>query len=194
MVEAKFFVHPNALVESSTIGKGTRIWAFAHVMEGAVIGEGCNIGDHSFVESDVILGNDVTVKNGVSIWSGVVIEAKVFVGPNVAFTNDLFPRSKVYHEQNVETLVKAGASIGANATIVAGVVLGSYSMIGAGAVVTHSVRDYELVAGVPARHLGWVGQSGNRLEFVKDIATEGQLSYRLTLKDGIETVSVQTNF
>ena len=157
------FIHPQALVESEEIGEGTRIWAFAHVMKGARIGKGCNIGDHSFIESGVTIGDDVTVKNGVSIWEGVEIGDRVFVGPNVAFTNDLRPRSKAYHAKPERTVVREGASIGANATILSGITIGQYAMIGAGAVVTKDVRDFELVTGNPARHAGWVSKAGERV-------------------------------
>jgi UDP-2-acetamido-3-amino-2,3-dideoxy-glucuronate N-acetyltransferase len=157
------FIHPQALVESEEVGEGTRIWAFAHVMKGARIGKGCNIGDHSFIESGVTIGNDVTVKNGVSIWEGVEIGDRVFVGPNVAFTNDLRPRSKVYHAEPERTVVCEGASFGANATILSGITIGKYAMIGAGAVVTKDVRDFELVTGNPARHAGWVSKTGDRV-------------------------------
>jgi len=161
-----FFKHATALVETETIGEETRIWAFAHVMKDVVIGSGCNVGDHSFVESGVTIGNDVTIKNGVSIWSGVTIEDLVFIGPNAVFTNDLRPRSKVYHSLPVKTVISRGASIGANATIVAGVTLGEYCMIGAGAVVSKSVRPFELVTGLPARHKGFVAKNGETLHFV----------------------------
>jgi UDP-2-acetamido-3-amino-2,3-dideoxy-glucuronate N-acetyltransferase len=156
-----FFVHPQALCESHNIGDGTRVWAFAHVMKGARIGKGCNVGDHSFVESGVTIGNDVTIKNGVSIWEGVEIGDKVFIGPNATFTNDIRPRSKVYHAEVSKTKVLEGASIGANATIVAGITIGRYAMIGAGAVVTKDVKDFELVIGCPAKHAGWVNEAGD---------------------------------
>jgi acetyltransferase-like isoleucine patch superfamily enzyme len=154
------FIHPKALVESDAIGAGTRVWAFAHVMKDAKIGERCNIGDHSFIESGVIIGDDVTIKNGVSVWDGVEIGDKVFVGPNVAFTNDMRPRSRVYHEHAEKTMIGEGASIGANATILPGAHIGKYAMIGAGAVVTKPVKDFELVVGNPATHAGWVNESG----------------------------------
>jgi acetyltransferase-like isoleucine patch superfamily enzyme len=170
MTEKEYFCHPNALVESDDIGKGSRIWAFAHVMTGCSIGRDTNVGDHSFIESGVTIGSDVTIKNGVSIWAGVTIENRVFIGPNACFTNDLMPRSKAYHEKPVITLVRSGASIGANATIVAGVTIGRFAMIGAGAVVTKDVADYELVVGVPAMHLGWVSEEGERLHFNEGVA------------------------
>ncbi len=138
------------------------MWAFAHVLKGAKIGSGCNIGDHSFVESGATIGDDVTIKNGVSVWDGVEIGDSVFVGPNVAFTNDTRPRSKVYHAEPVRTLILEGASIGANATILAGITIGKYAMIGAGAVVTKNVQDFELVVGCPAVHAGWVSKTGEK--------------------------------
>lgn len=160
----KFFCHPTAIVESEDIGSETRIWAFAHVMKKAVIGRGCNIGDHSFIESGARIGDGVVVKNGVSIWSGVTLEDHVFVGPNAVFTNDLFPRARVYHAEEVATLVREGASIGANATIRCGVAIGRWAMVGAGSVVTHDVPDFVLVYGVPACPQGWVCACGNPLD------------------------------
>jgi acetyltransferase-like isoleucine patch superfamily enzyme len=156
------FIHPQALVESDAIGAGTRVWAFAHVMKDAKMGERCNIGDHSFIESGVIIGNDVTIKNGVSVWDGVEIGDRVFVGPNVAFTNDMRPRSRVYHEHAERTTIGEGASIGANATILPGAHIVKYAMIGAGAVVTKPVKDFELVIGNPAVHAGWVDERGEK--------------------------------
>ena len=155
-----YFVHEKALCESVSVGKGTRIWAFAHIMKDAEIGEDCNFGDGCFVESGVKIGDRVTVKNHVSIWDGVVIEHDVFLGPNCVLTNDLFPRSKVYHSENVKTLIKKGASVGANATIICGVTLGKYCMVAAGAVVTKDVPDYALVVGVPAKVMGYVDEKG----------------------------------
>lgn len=163
-----FFVHKNAICESETVGKGTRVWAFSHIMKNAVIGEDCNFGNGSFVESGVKIGNRVTVKNGVSIWDGVEIEDDVFLGPNCVLTNDLFPRSKAYHSENIKTVIKRGASIGANATIVCGITLGKYCMIGAGSVVTKNVQDFTLVIGVPAKFYAYVGKDGNKLIFDKE--------------------------
>lgn len=151
-----FYVHPNALCESSQIGVGTRIWAFAHVLPRAVIGGECNICDGVFVENDVIVGNRVTIKCGVQLWDGVTLEDDVFIGPNVTFTNDSRPRSKQYPASFEKTLVCAGASIGANATILPGLVIGRSSMIGAGAVVTQSVPPHAIVVGNPARITGYV--------------------------------------
>lgn len=151
-----FFVHPQALVESPNIGAGTRVWAFAHVLPAATIGRDCNVCDHVFVENDVIVGDRVTIKCGVQLWDGVTLEDDVFVGPNATFTNDRFPRSRQRPESYARTLVRAGASIGANATILPGLTLGRASMIGAGAVVTVDVPSNAIVAGNPARIIGYV--------------------------------------
>ncbi len=163
---ADVFIHPKALVESSDIGPGTRIWAFAHVMKGARIGSGCNICDHSFVESNVVLGNNVTVKNGVSIWDRIEIGDNVFVGPNAVFTNDINPRAEVKkpREQWLPTLIKSGATIGANATVLCGITVGHYAFVAAGTVVTADVPNYALVIGVPGRNSGWMCSCGTRIE------------------------------
>lgn len=146
------FVHDRALVEpGATLGPGTRVWAFAHVQAGAVIGRDCNICDHTFVENKVIVGDRVTIKSGVQLWDGVTIEDDVFLGPNATFTNDRFPRSKRYPEQFSDIVIHRGASIGANATILPGITVGERAMVGAGAVVTRDVEPGVLVAGVPAR-------------------------------------------
>ncbi len=151
------FVHERGLVEpGATIGAGTRVWAFAHVLGGAIIGRDCNICDHTFIENDVRIGDRVTIKCGVQIWDGVRLEDDVFVGPNATFTNDLFPRSKHYPEKFSETQVLRGASIGANATILAGRTIGEYAMVGAGAVVTKDVPPYAIVVGNPAVIRGYV--------------------------------------
>lgn len=163
--EATYFQHPTALVESSQIGRGTRIWAFAHVMNGAQIGEECNICGHVFVESKVRIGNHVTVKNGVALWDGVVLNDWVFVGPNAVFTNDKNPRV-AYHkapEQFLSTIVREGASIGANVTVVCGIEIGRHAFIGAGAVVTRSVPDHAVMIGNPARQVGYMCECGEKV-------------------------------
>ena len=165
-----FFVHPNALVEADQIGRGTRIWAFAHVMRDVIIGADCNIGDHAFIESGVRVGSGVTIKNNVLLWKGVQIADYVFLGPNVVFTNDLYPRSprmaevKARYEKEshwlVPTIVEEGVSVGANSTVLCGVTLGRYCTVAAGSVVTKSVPPFHLVKGAPARPSGMVDRSG----------------------------------
>src|SRR5512145_2889035 len=150
---AEFFQHPQSIVESPRIGKGTRIWAFAHVLPNAVVGADCNLCDHTFIENDVVLGDRVTVKCGVQIWDGVRIDDDVFIGPNATFSNDRYPRSCQHLAEYPVTTVRRGASIGANATILPGLTIGQYAMVGAGAVVTRSVPPYAIVVGNPARIL-----------------------------------------
>lgn len=145
-----YFKHDMAIVESNSIGQDTRVWAFSHVLPGAVIGNDCNVCDHVFVENDVIIGNRVTIKCGVQIWDGIRLEDDVMVGPNATFTNDIFPRSKQPFELR-STIVKKGASIGANATILCGITIGEYAMVGAGSVVTKDVPPHALVIGNPAK-------------------------------------------
>ena len=163
-----FYIHPSALCESEQIGKNTRIWAFVHILNDVIIGEDCNICDYCFVENGVKIGNRVTIKNGISIWNGVTIEDDAFLGPNCVFTNDIYPRSKVYHAENVKTLIKQGASIGANATILCGFTLGKFCMVGAGAVVTKDVPDFAVVVGNPARFKHWISKWGEKLIFNSD--------------------------
>lgn len=158
------FQHPEALIDAgASIGKGTRVWAFAHVLAGAEIGEDCNICDHCFIEGQVRVGNRVTVKCGVSLWNGLVIEDDVFIGPAAVFTNDKHPRSRHYPAEFVKTTLKEGCTIGANSTVLPGVTIGRWAMVGAGAVVTHDVPAYGLVCGNPARLRGWVCRCGQRL-------------------------------
>jgi len=151
-----YFVHERALCESSHIGKGTRVWAFAHVLPEAKIGEDCNVCDNVFIENDVCVGDRVTIKCGVQLWDGVTLEDDVFVGPNATFTNDIFPRSKKFPEKFARTIIRRGASIGANATILPGITIGQGAMIGAGAVVTRSVPPDAIVVGNPAKIVGYV--------------------------------------
>lgn len=153
----KFFRHPNSLIETDRIGDGTRVWAFAHILPGAVIGADCNICDHVFIENDVQVGDRVTIKSGVQLWDGIIIEDDVFVGPNATFTNDAFPRSRVRPASFPRTVVRKGASIGANATILPGLTIGGNSMVGAGSVVTHDVPPGAIVSGNPAMIRGYVG-------------------------------------
>jgi UDP-2-acetamido-3-amino-2,3-dideoxy-glucuronate N-acetyltransferase len=155
------FVHPNALCESGNVGPGTRIWAFAHVLPRARVGADCNVCDGVFIENDVVVGDRVTVKCGVQLWDGITIEDDVFIGPNATFTNDRFPRSKIYPETFARTIVRRGASIGANATILPGIEIGTGAMVGAGAVVTRSVPPNAIVIGNPARIKGYVTDEAN---------------------------------
>ena len=151
-----YFSHEKAICESSHIGDGTRVWAFAHILPGAQIGKNCNICDGVFIENDVVIGDDCTIKCGVQLWDGIRLEDQVFVGPNVAFTNDPFPRSKVWPTEFSKTLVKKGVSIGANATILPGVELGENCMVGAGSVVNTSVPANAVVVGNPCRIVRFV--------------------------------------
>jgi UDP-2-acetamido-3-amino-2,3-dideoxy-glucuronate N-acetyltransferase len=162
-----YFAHPTAVIDPDcAIGKGTRIWHFSHIMTGAVIGENCNLGQNVVVSPDVVLGRNVKVQNNVSIYTGVVCEDDVFLGPSMVFTNVMNPRSAVVRrDQYQKTLVKRGATIGANATILCGITIGEYAFIGAGAVVNRDVKPYSLVVGNPARHIGWMSAYGHRLNF-----------------------------
>jgi UDP-2-acetamido-3-amino-2,3-dideoxy-glucuronate N-acetyltransferase len=153
------FVHARGLLESMRVGANTRVWAFAHVLPGAVIGRDCNICDHVFIENDVVVGDRVTIKCGVQLWDGLRIEDDVFLGPNVTFTNDRFPRSRQHLTRYPETVVKRGASIGANATILPGVIVGAAAMVGAGSVVTRDVPANAVVLGNPARIVRYTSQS-----------------------------------
>lgn len=160
-----FFAHPQALVDSENIGDRTRVWAFAHVMNGAQVGSDCNVGEHAYIEGGAKLGNNVTVKNGVSIWSGITVEDNVFLGPHCVLTNDPNPRAYIKKSSDslVTTLIRANSTIGANATIVCGVTIGQYAFIGAGTVVIRSVPDYALMVGNPARQIGWMCVCANKL-------------------------------
>lgn len=154
--QPQHFQHPLALVEATAIGARTRIWAFAHVLPGARIGRDCNICDHVFIENDVVIGDRVTIKSGVQLWDGIVLEEDAFVGPNATFTNDRFPRSRQWQREISRTVVRAGASIGANATILPGLTIGQHAMVGAGAVVMHDVPPNAIVIGNPAYIKGYV--------------------------------------
>jgi UDP-2-acetamido-3-amino-2,3-dideoxy-glucuronate N-acetyltransferase len=165
MPDGSVFVHPKGLCESDQVGARTRVWAFAHVLPGARVGADCNICDHAFIESGAVLGDRVTVKNAVLIWDGVTVEDEVFLGPNMVFTNDLRPRAafKKGPDELVATIVRRGATIGANATVVCGIEIGTQAFVAAGAVVVRDVPPHALVAGNPARRLGWVCTCGERL-------------------------------
>lgn len=182
--DIKPFIHPTAVVdEGAQIGNGTKIWHFSHIMSGAVIGEQCNIGQNVVVSPSVILGKNVKVQNNVSIYSGVICEDDVFLGPSMVFTNILNPRSAIIRRDSyIKTLVKKGASIGANATVVCGNEIGEFALIGAGAVITKPVKPYALVIGNPARQTGWVSEYGHKLQFDElgfAICPESQQEYKL---------------
>ncbi len=166
-MEKEFFAHETAVIdEGCQIGKGTKIWHFTHVMPGCTIGENCNIGQNVVVSPGVKLGKNVKIQNNVSLYTGVICEDDVFLGPSMVFTNIVNPRSAIIRkDQYVETLVKKGASIGANATIVCGHNIGEYALIGAGAVVTKEIPAYALVVGNPAKQIGWISEYGHRLDF-----------------------------
>jgi UDP-2-acetamido-3-amino-2,3-dideoxy-glucuronate N-acetyltransferase len=179
-----YFAHESAFVdEGCTIGEGTKIWHFSHVMSNCTLGENCNIGQNVVISPEVILGKNVKVQNNVSIYTGVVCEDDVFLGPSMVFTNVVNPRSGVNRRgQYTKTTVKKGASIGANATIVCGHDIGEYAFIGAGSVVTKHVPDYALVVGNPARQIGWMSEFGHRLNFDENgiaICPESNEKYKL---------------
>lgn len=163
----KFFAHETAVIdENCSIGNGTKIWHFSHIMSNCTIGEGCNLGQNVVVSPQVILGKNVKVQNNVSIYTGVVCEADVFLGPSMVFTNVINPRSAIIRKKEyLKTIVKKGASIGANATIVCGNNIGEYAFVGAGAVVTKEIKPYALVVGNPSKQTGWVSEYGHRLDF-----------------------------
>jgi UDP-2-acetamido-3-amino-2,3-dideoxy-glucuronate N-acetyltransferase len=185
MTEQKeYFAHPSAIVdEGCEIGNGTKIWHFSHIMPNCKIGDNCNIGQNVVVSPEVILGNNVKVQNNVSIYTGVECEDDVFLGPSMVFTNVINPRSAVIRKnQYLKTLVKKGASIGANATLVCGIEIGRFAFVGAGAVVTKTVADYALVLGNPAKQTGWMSEYGHKLIFDKEgiaICDESKETYKL---------------
>lgn len=164
-----FFAHHTAVIdEGCEIGSGVKIWHFSHIMPRCVIGENCNIGQNVVISPEVILGKNVKVQNNVSIYTGVICEDDVFLGPSMVFTNVVNPRSAINRkDQYAKTLVKKGATIGANATIVCGNDIGEYAFIGAGAVITKTVKPYALVVGNPAKQIGWMSEFGHRLQFDK---------------------------
>lgn len=162
--QPKFKIHPLADVQTDQIGDDTTIWQFSVVLKDAKIGENCNINALTLIENDVVIGNNVTIKSGVQVWDGLRIEDNVFIGPNVTFTNDFTPRSKQRPAEFLKTIIKHHASIGANATIIGGITINEYAMIGAGALVTKDVPAHTLVYGNPAKQHGWVCECGAKLE------------------------------
>ena len=167
MSDKPYYVHPSAYIdEPCEIGAGTKIWHFCHVMKNAVIGRGCNLGQNVFIANDVVIGDNCKIQNNVSLYTGVELENDVFCGPSCVFTNVINPRSQIVrHSQYERTLIRRGATIGANATIVCGHDIGRFAFIGAGAVVTKEVPDYALVVGNPARQTGWMSEFGHKLKF-----------------------------
>jgi UDP-2-acetamido-3-amino-2,3-dideoxy-glucuronate N-acetyltransferase len=170
LVVLKFLkmIHPTSDVQCEKIGQGTTIWQFCVVLRNAVIGKDCNINAHVFIENDVIIGNRVTIKCGVQLWDGVFVDDDVFIGPNVTFTNDKAPRSKIYPEKFGRINILRGASIGANSTILSNVEIGSFALIGAGSIVTRDVTPHSLVIGNPARQIGWVDFKGEKLKKINE--------------------------
>ncbi|GAA4728047.1 acyltransferase [Flavisolibacter ginsenosidimutans] len=184
MSETKYFVHPSAFVdEGCEIAEGVKIWHFSHIMPGCKIGEGCNLGQNVVVSPKVVLGKNVRVQNNVSIYEGVICEDDVFLGPSMVFTNVINPRSAVSRKHEYkQTLVRKGATIGANATVVCGNEIGEYAFIGAGAVITKPVAPYALVVGNPAKQIGWMSEYGQRLRFNEEgkaVCLESGEAYKL---------------
>lgn len=187
-----FFVHETAIVDAGvTIGDGTKIWHFSHVMSEAKLGKGCNLGQNVFVGRGVTLGNNVKIQNNVSVYEGVTCEDDVFLGPSMVFTNIKNPRSAVVRRGSYEeTIVRKGATIGANAVIVCGNEIGAYALIGAGTVVTKPVRSYAMMVGNPAKHIGWVSEYGHRLQFNEHniaICPESGQEYKL-INNSVEKI------
>ena len=179
-----YFAHETAVIDNGcTIGEGTKIWHFSHIMSNSTLGKNCNLGQNCVISPEVTLGNNVKVQNNVSIYTGVVCEDDVFLGPSMVFTNVMNPRSAIIRrDQYTKTIVKKGASIGANATIVCGNDLGKYCFIGAGAVITKEVKDYALMVGNPAKQIGWISEFGHRLVFDQNdaaICLESSQKYKL---------------
>lgn len=188
-----YFAHPTAVIdENCTIGKGTRIWHFSHIMSHSTIGENCNIGQNVVVSPGVILGNNIKVQNNVSVYTGVICEDDVFLGPSMVFTNVFNPRSAVSRKEEYrKTIVRKGASIGANATIVCGYEIGEYAFIGAGAVITKPVPAYALMVGNPAKQTGWMSKNGHKLHFNNEgIAFCPETNEKYILKDKMVTAAL----
>ena len=183
-----YFAHPTAVIdENCIIGDGTKIWHFSHIMSGGVIGEQCNIGQNVVISPQVVLGRNVKIQNNVSVYTGVICEDDVFLGPSMVFTNVVNPRSHVNRKNEyASTLVRKGASIGANATVVCGNKIGEYALVGAGAVITKAVKPYALVVGNPARQTGWVSRNGHKLTFNDEgVAVCPETGEKYKLKEGL---------
>ncbi len=181
-----YFSHETAIIdEGCIIGNGSKIWHFSHLMDGAKIGKNCNIGQNVFIANNVVLGNNVKVQNNVSLYSGVQCEDDVFLGPSMVFTNVKNPRSAIVRKNEFqETIIRKGATIGANATIVCGISIGKFAFVAAGAVITKNVIDYALMKGVPAKQNGWISEFGEKLEFENDIATCKATKQQYKLENG----------
>ncbi|SMC09975.1 acyltransferase [Nitratiruptor tergarcus] len=183
---SKFFIHESAYIDEPVeIGEGTKIWHFCHILPNTIIGKNCSFGQNCVVGPKVKIGNNVKVQNNISIYEGVEIEDDVFLGPSMVFTNVINPRAFINRKNEFKkTLLKKGCSIGANATIVCGVTIGEYALIGAGAVVNRNVKPYALMVGVPARHIGWVDKAGNKMKFDENgIATDSYDGTKYKLQD-----------
>ena len=169
-MDNKFYSHPTSIVENpNNIGHGTKIWHFTHLMPNCVIGNNCTIGQNVFISSGVVIGNNVKIQNNISIYDGVVCEDDVFLGPSIVFTNIIYPRSQISRKKEFKkTIIMKGASIGANSTIICNNNIGRYALIGAGSVVTKTVKNYALVVGNPSKQIGWISEYGNKLQFNKN--------------------------
>ncbi|HLO79805.1 MAG TPA: acyltransferase [Chitinophagaceae bacterium] len=183
-MEKEFFVHESSYIDQgAVVGKGTKIWHFCHVMGKAIVGEGCNIGQNVFIDNQVIVGNGVKIQNNVSLYNGVIVEDDVFLGPSMVLTNVINPRSFIERKTEFKpTYIRKGATIGANSTIVCGIEIGKYALIGAGAVVTKDVPAFALIVGNPGRQIGWIGRYGTRLVFDENghaFSPEDGLHYKL---------------
>jgi UDP-2-acetamido-3-amino-2,3-dideoxy-glucuronate N-acetyltransferase len=165
--DRRYYAHPTAIVESDAIGEGTRIWHFAHVREGSKVGRNCSLGKSVYIDSGAVIGDNVKIQNFVSVYKGVTVEDDVFIGPSATFTNDLYPRAFIWDEGNVVP-TRVCASIGANATIICGITVGEYAMIGAGSVVAEDVPPHALILGSPARQKGWVCRCNRRLHCIEE--------------------------
>jgi len=176
-----YFSHETAIVDDNVIiGKGTKIWHFSHILSGTTIGENCSFGQNCVVGGNVTVGSGVKVQNNVSIYEGVEVEDDVFLGPSMVFTNVINPRAFIQRKEEFKkTLLKKGSSVGANATIICGVIIGEYALIGSGAVIKRDVKPYALMVGVPAKQIGWVGVSGNTLNFIENQAEDEFATYQL---------------
>lgn len=185
----KYFIHEKSIVNSENIGEGTKIWAFCNILKGAKIGRNVNICDGCFLENQVLIGDNVTIKNGVYLWDGVNVGDNVFIGPNATFTNDIYPRSKNKDFLQKNTIIKNGSSIGANATILPGIVIGEYAMVGSGSVVTKDVPDYAIVYGNPASINGFACVCGNKMNFYNNLfECSCYRKYRI-ISGGVELIS-----